>query len=437
MSRIVLCFILMSSVAFAGTPRQKAIAAVDVAKAQIQIFMQRAQLKDSQSHFLQAEPEVVQPRVEPEQFQGPIQDLEPEALFLNETPADSDLREPSIPPVSVEKSHGVGGVLQPMSISFPKVAVVSEVLPAQLVIEVWDSGCIACELQERDIIRVLTRKGWKIGDGDDCQIKFVHIPQTKSAPQSVLYQNGTEIQRWVGYEEPGMLSHALLKAWNEAGEHPKTISASGPAGAIQASGQIRQAIGWFRQYVGEGVTASLRWDRSGAQAFPLLAKGDFSAEAIFGKYGHFQVSAIGAKNLPIQEAGVGYIVDGEDIGIDADRIILKGAANLFSSQRPNAVGAAQPAQFGLMSLWTIFAVVRDVWSLLHPSCDLQLGGFVEATAVLASDAITVEFSQCPSIKLVALFTFQLTVKRVVITEKNVHVDFTGSRLVKSRDFAVQ
>ena len=69
--------------------------------------------------------------------------------------------------------------------------------------------------------------------------------------------------------------------------------------------------------------------------------------------------------------------------------------------------------------------------------DLLLGGNVSASAVLLGETITVDFQQCPSVKLVALFTFHLSVKQVVITEENVHVEFGGSRLVKSRDFAVE
>ena len=90
-----------------------------------------------------------------------------------------------------------------------------------------------------------------------------------------------------------------------------------------------------------------------------------------------------------------------------------------------------------MGIWTITTVVRDIFALLNPTCDLQLGGNVAATGVLKSDTLTVEFQQCPSVKLVALFTFQLAIKRVEITEHSIRVVFSGSRLVKERTFQVQ
>jgi hypothetical protein len=89
-----------------------------------------------------------------------------------------------------------------------------------------------------------------------------------------------------------------------------------------------------------------------------------------------------------------------------------------------------------MGMWTIASVVRDIFALLNPTCDLQLGGNVAATGVLKGDTLTIDFQQCPSVKLVALFTFQLSVKRVEITEQSVRVVFTGSRFVKERTFQV-
>jgi hypothetical protein len=51
---------------------------------------------------------------------------------------------------------------------------------------------------------------------------------------------------------------------------------AGSAGAIHARTQIDSAITWWRQTLGEGCRVSVRWDRTGAQTFPLLARGDWS-----------------------------------------------------------------------------------------------------------------------------------------------------------------
>ena len=86
---------------------------------------------------------------------------------------------------------------------------------------------------------------------------------------------------------------------------------------------------------------------------------------------------------------------------------------------------------------TIVSVIRGVWSILNPSADLQLGGNVSATAVLTGDTLAIDFQQCPSVRLVALFTFQLGVKRVEITDSTVRVLFSGSRFIKERTFTVR
>ena len=123
---------------------------------------------------------------------------------------------------------------------------------------------------------------------------------------------------------------------------------SGYGGAIQASSQIQQAIGWFRQYLGDGVVAEARWDRTGRQAFPLLAKGDWSAIAIFGAYGHLSLSAIGAKSLPAQSLGLGYNVSGPDISIDLDSVVMKGlAAKLSVIQDANLNVISPPTVRGM------------------------------------------------------------------------------------------
>ncbi len=326
-----------------------------------------------------------------------------------------------------------------MAVQFSQSEVISETLPAQLVIGCWPGGtCPAGEHLRKRLIESLTPLGWQIGFKVDDQIRFVEISEQIPCPQVTLYQNGKSIQTWEGFQEPSVLSFALRKAWDSSNAPSRVVAAAGAAGTISGRAQIRQMLDWFNTYVGENVRAEVRWDRSGAQSFPLLAKGDWSVLALFGKYGHIQMSAVGAKNLPLESIGFGYSIDGDDVSFDLDRITLAGLATKLGPGPEHSIASAGPApQVSIMTLSTIVWIIRDIWCLLHPTCDLQLGGNVSATAVLAGSALTIDFQQMPSIKLVALFTFQLGVQRVVITESNVHVDFTGSRLVKSRDFRVE
>ena len=221
------------------------------------------------------------------------------------------------------------------------------------------------------------------------------------------------------------------------------VAASGFGGSIRARTQVRQALAWFRESVGENVALELQWHRTGGQSFPLLANGDWSAAALFGTYGHVKLAAAGLTRLPISSSGFSYQIVGNDVTIDLDAMTIPGLALQLgpSSFHPGPLkhSEAAPAPSGveLMTVWTVVSVVRDLWSLLHPSCDLQLGGSVIAKAELVNDALTIEFDQMPSLRIVALFTFQLGVQRVVIKETNIHVDFSGSRFIKSRDFQVE
>jgi hypothetical protein len=450
----VAAFVLLPILAaFAGTPREKAIAAVAVARAALDIADELPVLEDKTDHFIRATPqplshqEFADLKVKEktaelvDERRRLIQSLESsrdELERLQEKIDKAEAAKQTIAETIPAFPETIQPKREPLRVEFAKQAVISETLPAQLVIGGWVSGCPHCERLEREVRKALKPLRWTIGNAISDQIQFTHIPQTEAAPQIVLYQNGVEINRWTGYQDPAMLSRELRSAWDTAADLPSSQAvAAGPAGAIKASAQIKNSIDWFRSHVGEGVKASIRWDRSGAQSFPLLAHGDWSATAIFGRYGHMELAAPGAKDLPIDHIGFGYKVDGDDLTIDLDNVTLKGLAKQLSPNTPVAAGASQPSQLGVMTAWTIVSILRDVWSLLHPTCDLQLGGNVTATAVLQGDVLTVDFQQAPSVKLVALFTFNLGVQRVTITEKNVHIDFSGSRLVKSRDFSVQ
>ena len=299
-----------------------------------------------------------------------------------------------------------------------------------------DGWCSRCNILKRD---------W--GNGDD-RLKLVwsrdRVPEGGEAIYPAIRFQGIrgysmpsdEAGRYLIPASLGELTAIVEKHSGEA-QTSQAVAGSGAAGAIHAKSQIKAVLSWWRANIGEGVRAECRWDRSGAQTFPLLAKGDWSALAVFGKFGHVQMSANGAAKLPIQSLGFGYKVDGDDITIDADPVTLKGLGATLNPTIKHSLQVGAPSEIGPGTVLTIVSVIRGVWSLLNPTADLQLGGNVSATAVLTGDTLAVDFQQCPSIKLVALFTFQLRVERVEITETSLRVLFGGSRLVKERTFAVK
>ena len=139
-----------------------------------------------------------------------------------------------------------------------------------------------------------------------------------------------------------MLSRELRQAWDQA-TVPRQASTSGPAGTIHGQAQIRSLLDWWREHIGSDVKASISWDRTGAQAFPLLARGDWSAQALFGKSGRIELSAIGAKDLLIECIGFGYRIAGDDISFDLDPVTFKGLALRLGPVPPT--GSAVPSEF--------------------------------------------------------------------------------------------
>lgn len=324
-----------------------------------------------------------------------------------------------------------GKLPKQIEIEFVNQSPVSDSLPAQLVVRHWKRGCVQGNRQVRDIDTTLKPLKWIIGETADCQIMLIETEdQSYPCPTIELYQRGTMIKTWTGYQTTETLSRELLAAWNGAGPVP-VVAQAGPAGAIKGKQQIKDMLYWWKANIGEGVKATARWDRTGAQTFPLLAKGDWSVNALCGKYGHAELSAKGSR-LPLESIGFGYKVNGNDVTFDVDPLTV----SVLKLNQPASIQAG-PSEFGPGTVVTVISVIRGLYSLLNPTCDLQLGGTVSASGVLNADMLTVEFENCPSIKLVALFTFQLAVKRLEIKEDSVRVMFTGSSIVKERTFSVQ
>lgn len=430
----------------AGTSREKAIAAVAVVRAQVQIANDRPSLPDTRDRFPSAKPNDIRQKSDSacEELAKAKEKINEQAFRIaelkiaNHRPAVAELRLGSPSSAPLELQHGDGGAhsMQPMSMSVPNVEIVSEVLPAQLVVGGWEKGCPVCNRLEADFLRLLSPLGWKIGRDSQDQIQFVHIPNTEPCPRITLYQNGNQSKKWDGYQDPAMLSRELRKAWDEELAHPQIRAMStGSAGTIHAAAQIRRAISHLRTYVGEGNSSSISWDRNGASQISLLAKSEWAAEAIFGTTGRIQLASPNAIDLPLNEFAFDYRIAGRDVVVDADPVRLAGLANKLAPNREsrssNSTSVGVIGIDDMLLIYNVFSMIRDIFSLLRPSCDVILPGQLSASAVLNGDTIVVEFIQPPTIRLVWLFTFNLTVKEVVITESNVHVKFravAGSRV---------
>lgn len=222
---------------------------------------------------------------------------------------------------------------------------------------------------------------------------------------------------------------------------PMSMAATGPAGAIHASAQIEQMFSFWRTHIGEGKTATFNWERSGERSLNLLHAKDWSATDIFGTTGRIDLSAIGAINLPVDKAGFSYRIVGEDVTIDADAVTIPGLTRqLGLSQQSSVMGATPSGIFVVDDLvlgWNVFSAIKGIMSLCWPSVDAQIPGVVTASAILDGDKLTVSFSNAPTVRIVCLFTFNLKIRSVEITEGIVKVSFNGSRFIQSRSFDIR
>jgi hypothetical protein len=364
------------------------------------------------------------PKPEADQPTSAVQPVEPDE-DRRSLPEDA----PPRPPVA-ETTAEVENVVPmtsedvPMRLTFDQLAASSPSVEKIRCTVHSSALCVPCQRMKRE------------NGGGDHRIEFVYTDSkgpVDSIPCVTYIDAFGKVRYMTGFRTTQQVWDVIQR--NDPPVSQSRVASAGPAGSIHAGGKIRESLAWWRQNIGEGVKASAQWDRTGGQTFPLLAKGDWSALALCGRYGHVQLSAKGAVGLPVQSLGFGYGVDGDDIWIDGDKLTFVGLARSLNPNKTTTIQAT-PSQFGPGTILTIVSVVRGVWSLLHPTCDLQLGGNVSATAVLNGDMLAIDFQQCPSIKLVALFTFQLEVKRLEITEQSVRVVFGGSRFVKERTFKI-
>lgn len=277
-----------------------------------------------------------------------------------------------------------------------------------------------------------------------------HLTREQLAPYIGNQQALNLIHGWKhtgkGYAPPNAVTDEyeveMEEVESESQVMEKRGNAKGVVGNLQAKSHILKAQDWIRTNIGENNQMEFDWDRTGAQTFPLLKGGDWSAVRLFGKSGHIRLSVKGNTKLPTDSIGIRYEVDGHDMTFGIDPITFPGladkitpnsnsqlASTSFSSQEK--VGFIDP-----LTLWTVFSVLKNIWSLLHPTADLTLGGNIAATGVLKGDMLAIDFSEMPQLKIVILFSFNLGVRRVEITPSSVRLLFNGSMFIKERTFNV-
>ncbi len=248
------------------------------------------------------------------------------------------------------------------------------------------------------------------------------------------------------YHIPGSLSEieGYLQRLNEP-EHGGHV-AGGILGSIKGKEQIGDGIARFRQYIGYNNPVTFGMQRTGPQVFNILGSGQkLDAQSLLGDLGRFTINIKKGMLVPNTPSDIGftYKVNGDDITIDIDPIVFRGLAKqLGMNDDEIAAMEAHPAGFiDPLTAWSIISMVRGIWGIFHPSCDLLLGGSVSCVVELKDidgvDTIDISFKDAPQIRFVMLFQFMLSVRHITASTERVHLDFEGSRWITKTDFPVE
>lgn len=202
---------------------------------------------------------------------------------------------------------------------------------------------------------------------------------------------------------------------------------TGYGGSLSCRPMVEAAIAAMRQYVGEARPLEIRWDRTGKQEFPVNGTIPTAGD-LFGKAGRFSIAAPGAVGLLVDSVGFAYLIDGDDVCLDLDQLRVKGLAAMM----PTSATGSQPAGIDPLTIaWTVFTLVRVIYGILNPKLSVLLGGNISLKATLDGSTLTIAFSECPSIKLVAFWEFHLAVTGAIVTAEKAVVSLHGNGLIES------
>ena len=207
------------------------------------------------------------------------------------------------------------------------------------------------------------------------------------------------------------------------------------AGVFHWREAIRSALARWRDVVGDG-TASLTWTRNGSQTLPLLRLTDWTPRAIYGSSGAVQFIVTGAPHsLPVTDALIDYRLVGDKLRLRGETSVDAGLFGINTSGTQAVGSSGQVA--GFIDPISLLSIASLVWQVLHPVADLTLPGQVSASATMSGDTLLVTFTDAPSARLAVLFTLNLRVESVSISETKVVLHFSGSRWVTQKTFEVQ
>lgn len=348
----------------------------------------------------------------------------------------SFLSVPLPPQAAVPKPHS----LQPMTMSIqpPVQAGPGSIDPPLRVIVVTTTNCKPCEKFVATNGDGDERIAFEYLDADKLPADLAQVMQVAQVSPTAIWHDANGTLRYAsGFRATDDL-YALIQRNNPPQPEFRSYGA-GYSASIDAGPQIDTLFQFWRERIGEGIEATFRWDRGQSNSMNLLHLKDWSDKDIFGSIGRIAVSAKGAISLPVEALAFTYQIIGDDIRVDADSITIAGLAK---SLRVNQSAASQGG-FGVIGLddavigYQALQLISGIMSLLWPQFDLVLPATIEAKAKLQGDTISVIFSSAPSVRIVMLFRFTVSVSSVEIVQgKYVRLNFSGSRWIRSKEFAI-
>ncbi len=220
----------------------------------------------------------------------------------------------------------------------------------------------------------------------------------------------------------------------DQGDFNVATSPNTSAGVIHGKEVIQNLLGKWRHHIGSG-TVTFSWSRNGSQTLPMLRLKEWTARSIYGSNGSFNLNVTGANEaLPVTAGVIDYRID------SLGKLRLRGETEIdasilgITSDKPQAVGSAQPVGISPM---LILSGLSMLWQLLNPQMDVILPGEIAATATMVGDSLVFTFKDAPSVKIVMLFSFNLRVESVAISESKVVAKFSGSRFITQKTFELK
>lgn len=422
--RYLITMILISTSAWASTPDEDARAAIAIASAFVDLGELQPDLPRSSGDV----PSVTE---EPPPIQRETQDA-------SETGPTDGARPDSVSDVKIVESAPPVTKPGPMMLTFDKVMEASSPIVVDTYVPTGD-WCVFCNQFKKNN-----------GNGDD---RFSIVYHTEKPEQVLKLLSG----RWVmvdpdypvtfwtndagkkiyleGYYTKDQIWEKLSKPENV----PMQAVHSGGNGSVNAYSAVQSVKEFFRSKIGEGKKATFLMDRTGQQQLNLLHATDWKATDMFGQFGRIVLSAENPINLPIDRFAFTYEFVKGGMKFRPDEIFIPGLDEILSVKKVQGTYGDVYGIIGIDDIFlasSILGVVRTVFELFWPGIDAMIPARLEANAVLVGDKLTVDFPSGPSVRIRSLFTFTLKVTKAEITDTNVRVHFSGSRMIQYKDFSI-